>query len=291
MKYILKTRVGSLNFISVVILGVLTSPASGAPLDMVTTNVGVGQAIETRLEVQQLGQILLKHGLVKLHGQGVTVLSVPDWLFDRHAVLSGKIVSSKFVGASGQSSIYGLTYFFEGDYLSHLDRTKVRDQITLTDGRVFSGRVLKVNDSSLTFQVLAGTLNVKDFQFAEIKLLDSPRAFFFTIPVSDVKLSEKSNCMKADAKSITFVPTTALRKTGWFSQRTVAVEPKSTLPGTEGGVTKRQIATLVMLDIINDMSPAVIAPIVGSYGSRGANKYLHQFNVQQSANGAPVFPY
>ena len=273
----------------------ICEPAFAVPLNMVTAGGDVGQSIEFRIDAEQMGQILLRNGLVKMAGKSVTVHSVPEWLFDRHKVLSGKMVSSKFIGAAGQpSTISGVVYFFEGDYLQHLDKSRAKDQITLTDGRSFIGKVTKVNDASVTFQTLPGgtaTGGTQEFQFSEVKLLDSPRAYFFSIPVSDVKLQDASG-LAADAKAITFVPTTALRKTGWFGNKTAkAVEPKSTLPGTEGGVTKAQIATLVMLDIINDISPAIIAPIVGAYGSSSANKYLQQFNIQQNASGAPVFPY
>lgn len=267
------------------------SPAWSVPLNMVTAGKDVGQSIETRIDTEKMGLILLRNGLVKMQGKNITVHSVPEWLFDRQKVLSGKMISSKF---GGTSTISGLVYFFEGDYLSHLDKQRNKDSITLTDGRVFTGKVASINDQSITFRTLPGGKiagTSQDFQFSDIKLLDSPRAYFFTIPVSDVKLTDGASGLAADAKAITFVPTGALRKTGWFNQKAKAIEPKSTLPGTEGGPTKAQIATLVMLDIINDISPAIIAPIVGAYGSSSANKYLQQFNVQQNASGAPVFPY
>ena len=288
-------------FLLTTALATSIAPAWSVPLNMVTAGNDVGQSIETRIDTEKMGLILLRNGLVKMQGKNITVHSVPEWLFDRHKVLSGKMISSKFAGAqiapnaAGQAStISGLVYFFEGDYLTHLDKTRSKDSITLTDGRVFTGKVASINDASITFQTLPGGKiagTSQDFQFNEIKLLDSPRAYFFSIPVSDVKLTDGAAGLSADAKAITFVPTGAFRKTGWFNKTAKAVEPKSTLPGTEGGPTKAQIATLVMLDIINDISPAIIAPIVGAYGSSSANKYLQQFNIQQNASGAPVFPY
>lgn len=261
-------------------VGFAAAPALASPLKVGKTADGTGSNIEATVPAIEVGGVKLSNGSVKMNEGKLSVRAVPDWLFDAHQVLDGRLIESRITTSGTTTTVSGLTYFVGGDWLNNLNRFKSQDNLETTSGAIMVGRVRAVNADSVDFQDANG--QTKRLSKAEIKSIISPRAFIFNIPASDVKLGSVDGELTADAKNINFQPTMSPRARGWFSaRRGVAKEPKAQLAGTEGGVTKMQLAGMIGLDVVNTVSPAIVAPIVGPLGDRHALQVLKTTNRQQ----------
>ncbi|MBI1269180.1 hypothetical protein GC174_01975 [bacterium] len=247
-------------------------------------------AIEGKLATANIGMLKIPRGSVKLKGDSISVGAVPDWLFDRHVVLKGKVISTRMEG----SKIQGLAYFLEGDWLNNLDNIRRKDNIELDNGTVLVGKVRAVEEGEVVFQLSTGP--VKKIKKTTIAKLVSPRSYIFEIPANNVKIDAGTGSLSGDAENIAFL-TTMNAKSGkgfnWLAKKT-PVEPKSLLAGTEGGISKAQLSTLIFLDIANTVAPIVIAPIVASpLGTKSADRQLNEFNQFEnilSTGGTVVIP-
>ena len=57
--------------------------------------------------------------------------------------------------------------------------------------------------------------------------------------------------------------------------------PKSTLPGTEPGISKSALATFIALDIINEIAPAIAIPLVLNRSTQAAAlNEIHRVGVE-----------
>lgn len=254
--------------------------AEAAPLKVGKTADGTGSNIEVTVPAGDIGGLKLSNGSVKMNEGKLSVRAVPDWLFDSHQVLDGRLIESRITTSGTTTTVSGLTYFVGGDWLNNLNRFKSPDNLETTSGAIMVGRVRAVNADSVDFQDSNG--QTKRLSKAEIKSITSPRAFIFNIPASDVKLGSVDGELTADAKNINFQPTMSPRAKGWFSAKAVvAKEPKAQLAGTEGGVTKWELAGMIGLDVFNTLSPAIAFPIVAPLGDKDALREIQQFNRQE----------
>jgi hypothetical protein len=125
------------------------------------------------LPIVSIGAVRMPRGLVRFRDDELTVLAVPQWLFDRNVVLKGAIVETAIIDGK---TMQGLAYFFEGEWLEsvvqstgddeiELGNTHVRGKILSRDGRSF---VLKRSDGS-----------TEKIAFRDIKSITSPKAFTF----------------------------------------------------------------------------------------------------------------
>lgn len=256
------------------------APALASPLKVGKTADGTGSNIEVTVPAGDIGGLKLSNGSVKMAEGKLSVRAVPDWLFDSHQVLDGRLIESRITTSGTTTTLSGLTYFVGGDWLSNLNRFKSPDNLETTSGAIMVGRVRAVNADSVDFQDSNG--QTKRLNKSEIKSIISPRAFIFNIPASDVKLGAVDGELTADAKNINFQPTMSPRARGWFSAKAVvAKEPKAQLAGTEGGVTKWELAGMIGLDVFNTLSPAIAFPIVAPLGDKDALREIRQFNRQE----------
>jgi|AGTN01.1.fsa_nt_gi hypothetical protein len=258
------------------------APAVAVPLKVGKTADGTGGNIEVTVPAGDIGGLKLTNGSVKMNEGKLSVRAVPDWLFDSHQVLDGRLIESRITTSGTTTTISGLTYFVGGDWLNNLNQFKSPDNLETTSGTILVGRVRLVNPDSVDFQTTSDG-QTKRLSKTEIKSITSPRAFIFNIPASGVKLGGADGELTADATNISFQPTMSPRARGWFSaKRVVAKEPKAQLAGTEGGVTKWELAGMIGLDIFNTVSPAIVAPIVAPLGDKDALREIKNFNRQQN---------
>ncbi len=264
--------------------------AFASPLKVIKGTPDAG--IQAKVKTETLGSIKIPQGAVKFNGTNVTVGAVPDWLFDRHIILTGKLIDHKISTVEGRSSIQGVIYFTGGDWLSSFPDSKRPDNLEMADGTVLVGNVRAVNGDNIDFQVQSG--QTRRVKVSEIRNVLSPRAIVFNIPTSDVKVDPTSGDLDGEAEGGTFNPTyTSMRRKMFGRSEPKLVEPKSTLAGAEGGVTKGQLTTMIMLDVVNTLAPAIVAPIVAPLGSRGAVNKLRSVGAQeqlQDASGLFVVP-
>ncbi|MBX9694667.1 MAG: hypothetical protein K2Z81_19930, partial [Cyanobacteria bacterium] len=84
-------------------------------------------AIEARLSTTNLGTVKIPAGRAVLSGDRVLVRAVPDWMFDGHTVLSGRLLSSRSQTDTSGTTVTGVAYFIDGDWINSLDKFKSKD--------------------------------------------------------------------------------------------------------------------------------------------------------------------
>lgn len=259
-------------------ISLLSSDAAmSAPIKVVKSTTSPG--IDARIKTDSLGHIKLNNGSVKFSGNDVSVGAVPDWLFDRHIVLTGKLIASRISTDGGSTAVQGLMYFTGGDWINSFEDFKRPDNLELQDGSILVGRVRAVNPSSIDFQVQTG--QTRRINTSDVKTILSPRAYSFNIPASDVKVDATTGDLSGEAQLGKFDSTFTKEARRLFAKKDgKPIEPKSTLAGSEGGVTKGQLTTMILLDAANTIAPAIVAPIVAPLGDRGAVRKLREVGIQ-----------
>jgi len=238
------------------------------------------------LPLPRISSILLPNGVVQLADDELKILAVPDWLFDRDVVLRGAIVRAEAASQQSGSVIGGLVYFFDGQWLTNLAPTRAVDVIDTISGEEIRGHVMSRMGQAFAVKVDSG--GTKKLAFAEIKSISSPRAFTFNIPSSTTRLVPTDAAMSFDASSIKLTPTPIAGK---IIAAKKASLPKSTLAGTEPGISKSALATFIALDIVNEIAPAIAIPLVLNRSTQAAAlNQLNRVGVQAAfnQNGGPA---
>jgi len=257
--------------------------AEAAPLKVV--NGATDSGIQARIKTDSLGGIKVPSGSVKFSGTDVSIGAVPDWLFDRHVVLTGKLIDHRITTVDGKTAVQGTFYLLGGDWVNALPDLKRRDNLELTDGTILAGRIRAINADNIDFQVQTG--QTRRIKSSEVKSVSSPRAFTFNIPAVGAKVDATSGNIEGEADSGTFTATSiGGAKKLIASKSDKVIEPKSTLAGAEGGVTKKALTTMIVLDAVNTLAPAIVAPIVAPLGSRDAVGKLREVGIQEGREQA-----
>jgi hypothetical protein len=291
------------------------------------------------LPTNSIGTLSLPSGQLLIEGNNVVVGAVPEWLFDRHPVLTGTLIrldvgAAANGGASGstssstsdstststssststtaaptatapltlngsnaapslspaaQSYVSGLVYINGGDWLKNLRRTRSTETVETTEGSV-SGKIASIDGTSVLIETLPG--QTKTIPLANVKNIVSPFSFSFTAPATDIKLSPDDGTTVCDAGTVVFAPASqsiysAKGNSGGSyggsnsSRKPALTLPKSTLAGTEGGITKGAITAMVAVDTANTLAPIIGLPLTMALGQRRAENTLNGF---QNAN-------
>lgn len=233
--------------------------------------------------VRQIGSLLLPKAVVQFKNTNVNVLAVPDWLFDRSIVLSGALIKAQVDIQDKNSNLRGLVYFLDGLWLSNLCSANSIDIIDTVSGEKLHGRIRSRLDNGFAFKPNTGPM--QKLLFTEIKNIHSPRAYIFTISSDSSKVIPTDSTMQFDANSIVFSPTF-----GHGIAIKTAKIPKSTLAGTEPGISNAEIAMLVGINIATDLAPAIAIPLALNAGTRSqAQRNLNYYNsVLNRTNGIAV---
>jgi hypothetical protein len=233
------------------------------------------------IPIGKINGVLLPDGLVRFDGDELKIVAVPDWLFDRDTVLTGAIVRAEYAGQQTQSVIGGLVYFYDGQWLKNLASPKAMDTIELLDGTRITGNIYARVGQAFAFRPVDG--GQRKVNFSEIKTISSPRAFTFNIPVPTTRINPADTTMTFDASRIVLTPSAVA---GRVTIAKKAVLPKSTLAGTEQGISNRSIATFIALDIANDLAPAIAIPLVLSpWTQQAALNEIRKVNIQSQLAG------
>ncbi|MBP9090765.1 hypothetical protein KBI23_07010 [bacterium] len=247
------------------------------------------------LPVASLGSMLLPDGQISVNGQLVEVGAVPEWLFDRHTVLTGTLIRLDLAAATTSARLDGLVYFNGGDYLNNLRRSRISETVEAADGNTYVGRISTITSTSLSIDTLPG--QTRTLALANVKNIVSPYCYRFSAPVSDVKLSPENGTTVCDASSATFTLSQLAQsqsqpalssqpKARMFSGPSQAALklPKSTLAGTEGGITRKAITAMIAVDAANTLAPMIALPLTMALGQGRAENTLNGYTAANNLN-------
>ncbi len=258
---------------------IMCLPGMTTPLVYMAPTENQNGSFQGELPIKRIGSLQLPKAVVQFAGEQVNVLAVPDWLFDRSLVLSGPLVKAQ-VDMQGQSSnVHGLVYFLEGLWLTNLGSATAIDVIDTVSGEQLRGRIRSVLDNAFAFKPDNGPM--RRLPFADIKNIRSPRAYVFSIPADMGKLAPAGNAVQFDSNSISFAPT--------FGSAALihnARVPKSTLSGTEPGISTAEIGTFIGLNVANEIAPAIAIPLVlNKHNLQGGLNEIQRYNNAHGGTG------
>ncbi|HND69925.1 MAG TPA: hypothetical protein PL112_24160, partial [Candidatus Obscuribacter sp.] len=175
-----------------------------------------------------------------------------------------------------------LVYFDNGDWLKDLySGRRSRETFTLKNGSNVYGNVRSITPTDVSIEVLPG--KIEKIGLSEIVSIDSPFAYQVTISLRQVQLSPETQELTAEGGTTVLKPVSVVGSR--IASKKDAVLPPSRLPGTEGGITKGKIASMVAMDTVNTLAPLVAIPLVVPLGERSA---IRQLNAYQQADIANV---
>ncbi|HEY9778111.1 MAG TPA: hypothetical protein V6C81_30385 [Planktothrix sp.] len=230
-----------------------------------------------QIPVKAIGSIALPQGLAVISGHSIEIDAVPEWLFDRDAVLTGVVVDTSLLATGANMQVSGLAYFSGGQWLRNLAAPTARDTIELKDGSTIYGETQAVLPDGLEILAVAG--GRRKVAYSDITNIVSPRAFRFAANAKAMKLDASTPGMMGDAGAIAFVPARQRMRINAIAANVGGAKvPKSKLPGTEGGVPNSVIAAQVAIDLgINLVAPAITLPVVLSNPDTNAHALLKHF--------------
>src|SRR5438132_859286 len=103
------------------------SPGAFASQLAFTANGANITAFEGDVQSKSIGGVALPKGSVSISGSTINVNAVPDWLFDRHNVLTGVVINPKLATEGSSSVVTGLAYFTKGEWLANLGRNQAAE--------------------------------------------------------------------------------------------------------------------------------------------------------------------
>lgn len=258
-------------------------PGKTSPLIYTAPSTDQNGSFEGEVPIKQIGPLLLPKAVVQFRGSDVNVLAVPDWLFDRNVVLSGTLVNAQIEVKNKTTNLRGLVYFSGGLWLTNLGSSNAIDVIDTVSGEQLRGRIRASLDNAFAFK--PEDRPMRKLALAEIKSINSPRAYIFLVPTESGKVVPSSNSLQFDSNTISFASTF-----GHGLLTGHATLPNSTLAGTEPGITKTQIGTFIGLNIANELAPAIAIPLVLNKGTESqALREIKFYNsTLQRSQGIPV---
>jgi len=267
----------SLNFF-------VNATCSSANTIAFTADGGKVTALEGDVPAPSIGRVALPKGSIGVSGNTIFVNAVPEWFFDAHNVLSGIIIQPSLLTEGSNTVISGTSYFFNGEWLDNLSSSRAVELIKLVDGTILSGRVANATDKNVDVVLADGsrrTINIVD-----ISSILSPRAFTFRIIADSVKRDPSDGSYTADVSGVTFD-----QRRQVISQKPKI--PQSTLPGTEGAVSNKQIATMIATDVlVSDVLPAIAIPLIFTRSTLHARQLLYtsrNSNAGQNAYAPQIY--
>jgi hypothetical protein len=224
------------------------------------------------LPISSVGTVRTPRGLVRFRDDELTVLAVPQWLFDRNVVLKGAIVETEVIDGK---TMQGLVYFFEGEWLQSVVQAAGDDEIDLGNNLV-RGKI--ISREGRTFLVKRSDGSTDKIAFRDIKAIKSSRAFTFSIALDATKIPPDGQGLIFESRSVSLSPTRARHPL--FASAALNV-PKSKLPGTEPGIPKTALVTYLALDVLIGVAPAVAIPLTLQHSTQtAALNAINKYDVQ-----------
>ncbi len=278
------------------------------------------------LPVANIGNYLLPDGQISVNGQLVEVGAVPEWLFDRHTILTGTLIrldlgaapaataaatptnatnpsaapsvnpsaTQDSAQAVASSRLDGLVYFNGGDWLKNLRTNRISETVEAADGNSYVGRISTITADNLSIDTLPG--QTRTLALANVKNIVSPFSYRFSAQASDVKLSPDNGMTTCDASTATFalarplgqpqsaIATQSRPRMFGVASKPVFTLPKSTLAGTEGGISKKAITAMITVDAANTLAPMIALPLTMALGQGRAENTLNGYTTANRIN-------
>ena len=274
--------------LTVTLTGALTcTPALCAAVLFVPDGGNGTGSINAAIPLPKLNGISLPRGRVLIKGDSITVSIIPEWQFDRVAVLTGTVLDTRLApgagngngsgdgnsngsdagnsngngsgnsNGNGSSRVEGVAIFTDGDWLRFLSPGGAGETVE-TSSQSLNGKITSVAGGVITLALPSGTSIA--VPLADVTDLHSPRVFRFAIPVSSLATQNTSSPFYAQSNSV------SLRSTERPSQLK-ALKTEIARQSIDGDVSTRKlvfIGTTLSLLNLAQIAPLLAIPLANA---------------------------
>ncbi|HEY9788834.1 MAG TPA: hypothetical protein V6D22_00450 [Candidatus Obscuribacterales bacterium] len=230
-------------------------------------------AVETALPMAKLGNVDLPRGRLRIQGNVAEISVIPEWQFDRHLALTGKVLDTHMQMVNGRTIASGVIIFTGGEWIGYYDNPQAIETV-VSGSTVVNGRITDVSDSQVTVATAGGqTLSVP---MSTITAIRSPRVFLFSIAGSALQAGVDGEPAHAEARTVSVVAT----GTPFHLAALRARVRRETADGDWSTGKLVAVGTFLSLIEIGQLTPYLVVPLYSS-------KTQHQmFRRQLFANTA-----
>lgn len=265
--------------------------ALAAPLDYAPDPAHNSVTLEGLIPVKQFMGINLPKGSIEFDDGTVAVNIIPNWNFDRVAVLQGPIIHTDVVTAERQATISGIVLFTSGYWYDKYWTPGSRETVVTTSGTNVVGTISDMTSTTLTVTPSGGGTPVV-VPLADIKEVQSPRAYAFEVPALAATAVTPAASWTADVQTVGFSPTT----TGPTTSTSIAFARRDPLLVTndraEGDWSNKKMYTIGALLTVAQLAqyaPVLVTSLLSHSTWLTINRKAFAFNQQTlSPNALPL---
>jgi hypothetical protein len=167
-------------------------------------SAAVAGSAEAILPIDKLGTMPLPRGRFVLHGDRAQITMVPEWRFEPHVVLRGRVLDTQLSAAGGGTLITGTIFFDGGEWLSYYDSGSTLEAVS-TQAATANGRIREIQDGNLLFSGLSG--ETMTIPLAQVTAIRSPRVFKFAITAGALGPAADGEPPAAVGRTVSLSPT------------------------------------------------------------------------------------
>ncbi|HEY9793041.1 MAG TPA: hypothetical protein V6D22_21745 [Candidatus Obscuribacterales bacterium] len=183
------------------------SGASAASFSYTPDLVNNSVALEGLIPISRFMNIPLPKGSVEFEDGTLAINMVPNWNFDRVALLQGPIIRTEVTTNGREALIAGVVLFTQGYWYDKYLPPGARETVTTTAGLTLTGRISNITPTTLAVETSDTSATV--ISLADIKELHSPRAFAFVVPALAASAITPESTWNADVQTVTLAATVA----------------------------------------------------------------------------------
>jgi hypothetical protein len=262
-----------------------------APLSCTPDPAHNSVSLEGLIPAKQFMGINLPKGSIEFVDGTVAVNIVPNWNFDRVAVLQGPIIRMTVTATDKQATVSGIVLFTQGYWYDKYWTPGSQETVVTASGTSVIGKIVDMTTTTLTV-VPAGGAAQTVIALADVKEVQSPRAYSFNVPAAAAMTIPSAASWTADAQNVAFSPTAG----GSHTTTSVALARRDPLLVTndraDGDWSNKKmwvIGTLLSLAQLGQFAPTLVTALESHSTWQTINRKAFFFNQQTlSPNAAPL---
>lgn len=184
-----------------------TTGAGAAPFSYTPDVPHNSVALEGLIPVKRFMNIPLPKGSVEFEDGSLAVNVIPNWNFDRVAVLEGPIIRTEVTTNGREAVVAGVVLFTHGWWYDKYWTPGSRETVVTNAGATVVGKITDMTATTLTVTPDGGTPTA--VPLGDIKELHSPRAYAFAVPALAAAPVTPDTSWNADVQAVTLTSTVA----------------------------------------------------------------------------------
>jgi hypothetical protein len=218
---------------------------------------GGSGAVETALPMEKLGSVPLPRGRFRIRGDVADVSVIPEWQFDRHLALTGKVLDTRMQTLGARTILSGVVIFTGGEWIGYYDNPRAIETV-ITGSTAINGRITEVSESQVSLTTPGGQM--LSVPMSTISAIRSPRVFDFSIGASSLQPGNDGEPAQAEVRTVSLAAT----GTPFHLSALRAEVRRETADGDWSTGKLIAVGTFLSLIEIGQLTPYLVVPIYSS---------------------------